>query len=63
MKIQLIQTAESDGNWLKVKVDSSTKACISISRGIEEAMSRAKQIFDFYVENKGQDKVIEEVEV
>lgn len=59
MEIKLIQTVESDGNWYKVYVGEQIKACVKIYPDKEgEAFNRAKEIFDFYVENKGEEKVI-----
>lgn len=64
MKIQLIETMESDGNWLKVKVDNLTKACICVDlRSREEALEKAEKIYQFYVNNNGMDKIIKEVEL
>jgi hypothetical protein len=65
MKIQLIETKESDGDWYKVYVNGNVKSCIcknSKIRTEEESLKRAEEIFQFYYENDGKDKVIKEFE-
>jgi hypothetical protein len=64
MKIEIIKTKESDGDWFKVIVDNRTEACVNINnRTEEEALKRAFEIFDFIAENKGKQQVIKSVEL
>jgi hypothetical protein len=64
MKIDIIKTCESDGNWYKVRIDGSTKACIRIDNKPEgEALAKATEIYDFYVNNEGEFQVVKEVEI
>lgn len=66
MKLQLIKTKESDGNWYKIYYDDRIKACIKIDtteEGEETALRRATEIYDFLKENKGQSQIIKEDEV
>jgi hypothetical protein len=61
MKIKLIQTKESDGNWYKIYADADCKACFKIYEGEEiKSFKRAMEVFDFLLENKGGVKVIKE---
>ena len=64
MKIELIKTKESDGNWYKVYVDDWPKACIKIFNGREdESLKRAIEIYDFLIENKGDKQIIKSNEI
>ena len=63
MKIQLIKTKESDGNWYKVVVDGLTKACIGIRENEDKALARAMEIYDFCVKNEGVIEIIKETEI
>jgi len=63
MKIQLIKTKESDGNWYKVVVDGLTKACIGIRENENKALVRATEIYDFYVKDEGVIEIIKEKEL
>ena len=64
MKLQLIKTKETDGDWYKILVDGKYKKAISISeRGEEEAYRIANEALDFYKENKGEYQIIKEEEV
>lgn len=59
MEIKLLQSSESDGDWYKVFAGDKCKACICIRTGEEDkALQSAFRIFNFYVENKGYDKLI-----
>jgi hypothetical protein len=62
MKIELVKTKESDGNWYKIRVDGLTKACVSIHEE-EKDLKRATEIYDFLVETKGSFQVIKETEI
>jgi len=61
MKIELIKTKESDGDWYKIQIDGTTEQCVNASRS--DALNRALEIFDFYKENKGTIEVIKSEEV
>jgi hypothetical protein len=62
MKIKLIQTKESDGNWYKIYTDDTCQSCVKINEGDEDkSLLRATEIFDFLQENKGRSKLIKEV--
>lgn len=64
MKIDIIMTSESDGDWYIVRIDEKTKSCIRIDNKEEgEAFFRATKIYDKYVEWGGQFKVIKETEI
>jgi hypothetical protein len=64
MIIKIIETKESDGNWYKVYADDTCKACIRIDNKEEgEALERITEIFDFWVENKGESKIIKSIDV
>jgi len=64
MKIELIKTKESDGNWYKVYVDDWPQSCIKILIGREdEALERATEIYDFLIENKGDKQIIKSNEI
>ncbi len=61
MKLEIIKTKETDGDWLKVFCDDNCKACLKLgttSRTDEETMNRALEIYDFLKENKGTAQVI-----
>jgi predicted RNase H-like HicB family nuclease len=60
MKIELVKTKEADGDWFKIKVDGSTQQCIGFGKYIteEEALKRAEEIYEFYVQNKGNEEVL-----
>ena len=66
MKEQIIETKESDGDWIKVLVDDKTEACIGFGdtklRTREDAIERAGEIAVFCLENKGTQKVLKELE-
>lgn len=64
-KIELIKTRESDGDWYKVYVDGECKACCGMQYVLEEkALARAEEIFNFLVENKGNNRqIIKTVEI
>ena len=64
MKVTLIETKECDGDWYKVLVDDMTKACLKKNgtRPPEETLKRAEEIFQFYYENNGKDKILKEFE-
>lgn len=64
MLIELIKTKESDGDWFKIRVDGHTKTCLGIRGEKEvETAKRAEEIFNFYVENKGNDQIIKSFEI
>lgn len=63
MKLQIIETIESDGRWLKVKQNGMIKACFKFgkdARPREEAMQMAEEVFQFIHENGDQEKVVKE---
>ena len=66
MKIQIIETKESDGDWIKVLVDGLTESCIGFGgsklRTRDEAVVRANEIAAFIFENGGTHKVLKELE-
>lgn len=61
MKLQLIKTKETDGDWFKILVDGRCKAVTNAKT--DNALSRATEIFDFIKENKGEFQIIKEEEV
>ena len=66
MKVQIIETKESDGDWIKVKVDDKTVSCLGFGkdrlRTREQALERANEIAVFCFENGGTQKVLKELE-
>jgi hypothetical protein len=60
MEIKIVKTKEADGDWFKVKVDESTIACLEFGKYCkeEDALKRAEEIYDFWVQNKGREEVI-----
>jgi len=65
MKVQIIETKESDGDWIKVKVDESTVSCLGFGEGKgtrDQALARANEIAVFCFENGGTQKILEELE-
>jgi hypothetical protein len=64
MKIELVKTKESDGDWLKVYVDGNIKSCTKIYAGEEEKnLARAMEIYEWFVENHEGYKVIKSTEI
>jgi hypothetical protein len=64
MKIDIIMTKESDGNWYKVRIDEKVKSCIRIDNKEEgEAYKRATEIYEFYVQAQGEHQIIREKEL
>jgi len=66
MKIELIKTKESDGDWYKICFDGTCRACFGYGTGKrseEEALERATEVYNFYKENKGIIQVIKSEEV
>ena len=66
MKVQIIETKESDGDWIKVLVDDVPTAYIGFGgsklRTREDALTRANEIAAFCFENGGTQKVLKELE-
>ena len=64
MKLQIIETKDSDGDWFKIKLNGETVKFISISRfkTREEALKRTDEMAMFIWENNGDEMVIKELE-
>jgi len=64
MKLQIIETKDSDGDWFKIRLNGETIKWISISRFAtrEEALKRTDEMAMFIWENNGDEKVIKELE-
>ncbi|MEN6569040.1 MAG: hypothetical protein ABFC18_03405 [Rikenellaceae bacterium] len=66
MKLQIVETIESDGRWIKVRKDDSTKACFSHSaegrRTRDEAIAKAQEVFQFILENGDSEVILKEHE-
>ena len=63
MKIQIIESAESDGNWYKVYLDGNLQSCHkkdTTYRSNEDALHEAERVFNFILENGANQKVIKE---
>ena len=58
MKLQLIKTKETDGDWYKVLVDGKCKAVTNAKS--EDGLERANEIFMFIRDNKGELQIIRE---
>ena len=65
MKLQIIETKDSDGDWFKIRLNGETVKFISISRfkSRDEALARTNEMAMFIWENNGDEKVIKEMEV
>ena len=65
MKLQIIETKDSDGDWFKIRLNGETVKFISISRfkSRDEALARTNEMALFIWENNGDEKVIKEMEV
>ena len=65
MKLQIIETRETDGDWFKIRLNGEIIKWISISRFAtrEEALKRTDEMAMFIWENNGDEKVIKEMEV
>jgi len=77
MLLQIIETLDEDGPHIRVRLDGQLKAsfkygydnqsdlikshCRSHYRTYDEAMAKAREIFQFIFENNGAEKIIEEV--
>ena len=61
MKLQLIKTKETDGDWFKILVDGRCKAVTNAKT--ENSLERAVEIYTFIKENKGEYQIIKEEEV
>lgn len=46
MKVQLIETHEPDGHWLKVMVNNKLRNCFKVKDNKEEKMQEAQKAFD-----------------
>jgi len=66
MKVTIIETKESDGDWIKVLIDDKTHTCLGFgfgkSRTRDEALARANEIAVFCFENGGTQKILKELE-
>ena len=66
MKVTIVETKESDGDWIKVLVDGAPNTCIGFgglrSRTRDEALARANEIAVFCFENGGTQKILKELE-
>jgi len=64
MKLQIIETKDSDGNWFKIRLNGEIIKWISISRfkSRDEALARTNEMAMFIWENNGDEKVIKELE-
>jgi len=64
MKLQIIETKDSDGDWFKIRLNGEIIKYISISRFAtrEEALKRVDEMAMFIWENNGDEKVIKELE-
>jgi len=66
MKLQIIETKDSDGDWFKIKVDGTTVKYIGFGESRvmnrEQALKRAKEMASWIWENGVDGKVIEELE-
>ena len=66
MKVTIVETKESDGDWIKVYVNGTLNACIGFGEGRlrtrGEALARANEIAVFCFENGGTQKILKELE-
>ena len=65
MKVQIKESIESDGHWLKVYKDNLCKACFKLDesyRTNDETMKKAEEIFHFIIENGDSERIIKEYE-
>ncbi len=66
MKLQIVETKESDGNWIKVYLNGECKACYRLgetaSRSRDEAVAEAEEMFQFILENGDNKKILKEYE-
>ena len=65
MKLQIRESIESDGKWLKVYRDNICKACFKLDTEIRtnaEAMKRAEEVFQYMLENGDSERIIKEYE-
>ena len=65
MKLQIVETRESDGNWYKVKQDDRVVACFKKDiegRTNEQSFARAQEIARFIWENGSTEKILLEYE-
>lgn len=62
MKVQIVETKESDGDWIRIKIDDSTKAILKLNgtKSREEVLARAEEIAQFFWENGSPEKVLKE---
>ena len=66
MKVQIIETAESDGNWYKVCLNGFCQVAFKkdrIDRSNEDALHEAERVFNFILEHGKNEKVIKEIEI
>lgn len=62
MLLQIIETFDEDGHHIRVRLDGQLKAsfkCGYDNQTYDEAMAKAREIFQFILENNGE-KIIEE---
>ena len=66
MKVTIVETKESDGDWIKVKVDEVYVSCIGFGgtrlHSRDQALARANEIAVFCFENGGTQKILKELE-
>ena len=66
MKVTIVETKESDGDWIKVLVDDKSISCIGYGpskwHSREQALARANEIAAFCFENGGTQKILKELE-
>jgi len=64
MKLQIIETKDSDGDWFKIRLNGEIIKWISIDRfnTREDALERVDEMAMFIWENNGDEKVIKELE-
>jgi len=66
MLLQIIETLDEDGPHIRVRLDGQIKASFKYgydNQTHEEAMAKAREIFQFIFENNGAEKIIEEAVV
>lgn len=64
MLLQIIETLDEDGHHIRVRLDGQLKASFkygSDNQTYDEAMAKAREIFQFIFEHNGAEKIIEEV--
>ena len=65
MKLQIRESIESDGKWLKVYKDDSCKACFKLDTTVrtnDEARQKADEVFRYILENGDSERIIKEYE-